>query len=67
MQVTDDMRVTNGGGCASEGEMIEVAEVPVEDSLKFMWNRNIEKPIGMGFALLWYFLNKGKSWPGKSK
>ena len=58
--VTDEMRTSSGGGCQDEGEFIEVANVPVKDSLTFAMNDEITKPIGMMFALLWYHQFKAK-------
>ena len=52
--VTDDMRTGEGGGLAHEGEMIDVVEIPVKDSLKFAFDESIEKPMAMICAILWF-------------
>ena len=52
--VTDEMKTSKGGGLAEEGEMIDVVEIPVADSLNFAFNEKIEKPIAMTFAILWF-------------
>jgi UDP-sugar diphosphatase len=57
-QVTNEMRVTAGGSNVEEGEMIEVVEIPVKDSMQFAMDQSKEKPVGMIFAILWYHQNK---------
>lgn len=54
-RVTDSMRVGKGGGNPDEGELIEIIEIPVEESLKFVMDTKIDKPVGMLFALMWFF------------
>lgn len=53
-RVTDDMKVSAGGGNVDEGEMIEVVEISVAESLTFAMDQSIEKPVGLIFAFLWY-------------
>lgn len=57
-QVTDEMRVSSGGGNPEEGEMIEVVEIPVASSMEWVLDQNIEKPVGLVFAVMWYFACK---------
>lgn len=52
--VTDSMKVGPGGGNASEGEFIELVEVPVKDSLQFVMNDSLDRPSGMIQAVLWF-------------
>lgn len=59
-EVTDKMKVGYGGGVAEEGEMIDVIEVPVADGMKFVMDESINKPVGMIFAIYWFFANKWK-------
>lgn len=49
------MRVGKGGGNPDEGELIEIIEIPVEESLKFVMDTKNDKPVGMLFALMWFF------------
>jgi len=57
-RVTDDMRVGKGGGNLQEGEMIEIAEIPVKSCLEVVMDESLEKPIGMLFAMMWFLKNK---------
>ena len=57
-QVTDAMRVGEGGGNPSEGELIEVIEVPVSDSLAFFMDETVETPVGLLFGITWYMTCK---------
>lgn len=59
-EVTDKMKVGHGGGVAEEGEMIDVIEVPATDGMKFVMDESINKPVGMIFAIYWFFANKWK-------
>lgn len=55
--VTDDMKVTDGGGNLHEGEMIDVVEIPVSEGQKFMMDETLTKPVGVMFALQWFYQN----------
>ena len=56
-QVTDEMRVSKGGGSAAEGELIDVIEIPAADCLKFAMDSNNNSPVGMKFAMFWFHYN----------
>lgn len=60
-EVTEEMRTGKGGGVVEEGEMIDVIEIPKSEVMTFVMDENINRPIGMMFAVLWYFQNKTKS------
>lgn len=60
-EVTEEMRTGKGGGVLEEGEMIDVIEIPKSEVMTFVMDENINRPIGMMFAVLWYFQNKTKS------
>lgn len=49
------MHIGKGGGNPDEGESIEIIEIPVEESLKFAMDRKNDRPVGMLFALMWFF------------
>ena len=51
------MKVGTGGGNLEEGEMVEIVEIPVKDTLDFAMN-SVEKPVGLAFALFWFHLFK---------
>lgn len=59
-EVTDEMKVGCGGGTAAEGELIEVVEVPVSEGKKFIMDETKIKPVGMMFAILWFYENKAR-------
>ena len=64
-EVTDSMRVSKGGGLVEEGEMIDVVDIPVSEGMKFVMDDNVNKPVGMMFAVLWFFQNKSKHYSSK--
>uniref|UniRef100_A0A8B9GCS4 Uridine diphosphate glucose pyrophosphatase NUDT14 n=1 Tax=Amazona collaria TaxID=241587 RepID=A0A8B9GCS4_9PSIT len=53
-EVTDQMRTGEGGGQAEEGELIEVVEIPLEDSMKFAYNETLQKTMGVIFSFTWF-------------
>lgn len=56
-EVTDDMRVNEGGG--EEGENVEVIEMPVKDVIKYASNREyVASPINFMYGLYWFLYNK---------
>ena len=57
-QVTDEMRVSEGGGNPDEGELIEVVEIPVNEVLAFVMDEGVEKPVGLLFGVTWYMACK---------
>ena len=59
-RVTDAMKTGPGGGNVHEGEMIDVVEVSVAQSVQFALDQNKEKPVGMLFAIMWYSACKAK-------
>ena len=56
-EVTDDMKVGAGGGNAEEGELIEIVEIPVTKGREFIMDEKILKPVGVLFAILWFYEN----------
>lgn len=64
-EVTDSMRVSKGGGLVEEGEMIDVVDIPVSEAMEFVMDDNVNKPVGMMFAVLWFFQNKSKYYSSK--
>ncbi|NWS42719.1 NUD14 pyrophosphatase, partial [Probosciger aterrimus] len=53
-EVTDQMRIGEGGGQAEEGELIEVVEIPLEDSMKFAYDETLQKTMGVIFSFTWF-------------
>ncbi|XP_076201713.1 uridine diphosphate glucose pyrophosphatase NUDT14 isoform X4 [Aptenodytes patagonicus] len=53
-EVTDQMRAGKGGGQPEEGELIEVVEIPLEDSMKFAYDETLPKTMGVIFSFMWF-------------
>ncbi|XP_063428526.1 uridine diphosphate glucose pyrophosphatase NUDT14-like isoform X1 [Mytilus trossulus] len=64
-EVTDAMRVSKGGGLEEEGEMIDVVDIPVSEAMDFVMDDKVNKPVGVMFAVLWFFQNKNKHYSSK--
>ncbi|XP_062432686.1 uridine diphosphate glucose pyrophosphatase NUDT14 [Rhea pennata] len=56
-EVTDQMKIREGGGQPEEGELIEVVEIPLEDSTKFAFDESIPKTPGVIFGFVWFQSN----------
>uniref|UniRef100_A0A2D4IJE5 Uridine diphosphate glucose pyrophosphatase NUDT14 n=1 Tax=Micrurus lemniscatus lemniscatus TaxID=129467 RepID=A0A2D4IJE5_MICLE len=56
-QVTDDMKSSEGGGQPEEGELIEVVEIPLQDSMKFAYDETFPKTMGVIFSFMWFQSN----------
>lgn len=54
-ECTDDMIVSTGGGIESEGEMIDVYYLPLDEAKEFIFNESLIKPYGLMMAFLWFF------------
>jgi len=52
-EVTEDMRVNDGGGI--ESELIEVLELPTDKAKEFIFDESVAKTTGLLFALMWWF------------
>ncbi|KAJ3651781.1 hypothetical protein Zmor_017796 [Zophobas morio] len=57
-EVTDDMRVSKGGGV--DDELIEVMEMPVEKVLEYANASNVNSPMNFMFGLQWFLYHKYK-------
>ncbi len=58
-EVTDDMKVTGGGGIEEDGESIEVVHIPMDDCVELALKKNtIPRSAGLCFAITWFQLNK---------
>lgn len=57
VEVTDDMKVSSGGGNHTEGELIDVVEIPLSEGKTFMMDESKTKYVGVMFALLWFYEN----------
>lgn len=57
-EVTDAMRVGKGGGLEEEGELIDVIDMAVEEGRKLILDDSVSRPVGLMFALQWFFATK---------
>uniref|UniRef100_A0A0N7ZAJ5 Uridine diphosphate glucose pyrophosphatase NUDT14 n=1 Tax=Scylla olivacea TaxID=85551 RepID=A0A0N7ZAJ5_SCYOL len=60
-EVTDKMKVTEGGGLEAEGELIEVVEMGLQEVKELMAKPEITAPVGLLFALTWFLQHKAPS------
>lgn len=58
VEVEDSQRVTIGGGSDREGEMIEIAEVPVAQARAMIFDETLARPSGFMFGMMWFFMHK---------
>ncbi|XP_059164255.1 uridine diphosphate glucose pyrophosphatase NUDT14-like [Physella acuta] len=59
-QVTDEMKVSQGGGLEEEGELIEVVELPVGQALDLIYDESVNREATLLLALQWFF---SEIWP----
>ncbi|NXF05146.1 NUD14 pyrophosphatase, partial [Smithornis capensis] len=64
-EVTDQMRTSGGGGHPEEGELIEVVEIPLEESMKFAYDETFPKTMGVIFGFTWFQNNIAPKLPKK--
>lgn len=64
-EVTDQMKTGEGGGHPEEGELIEVVEIPLEDSMKFAYDETFPKTMGVIFSFMWFQTNIAPKLPKK--
>ncbi|XP_053139915.1 uridine diphosphate glucose pyrophosphatase NUDT14 [Hemicordylus capensis] len=53
-EVTDGMKTGEGGGQPQEGELIEVVEIPLQDSMSFAFDETFPKTMGVIFSFMWF-------------
>lgn len=58
VEVTDKMKVSQGGGLADEGEMIEVVEMSIPEVRQYLNQSDVNSPGGLLFGLMWFLNNK---------
>ena len=57
-EVTDNMKVSSGGGNPEEGEQIEVVEMSIQEIENYMTSQSVFSPGGFLFALQWFLHKK---------
>ncbi|XP_057315974.1 uridine diphosphate glucose pyrophosphatase NUDT14-like isoform X2 [Hydractinia symbiolongicarpus] len=58
-EVTDDMKVAEGGGNSEEGEFIELFYLPLKEARNFVFNDDYAKPASFIAAFCWFFMTRG--------
>ncbi|XP_034255682.1 uridine diphosphate glucose pyrophosphatase NUDT14-like [Thrips palmi] len=58
VEVTDSMKVNQGGGLVDEGEVIEVVEMSIPEVQAYAEDTDNMSPPGFLFGLLWFLKNK---------
>ncbi|KFM74979.1 Uridine diphosphate glucose pyrophosphatase, partial [Stegodyphus mimosarum] len=61
VEVTDSMKVSQGGGNSYEGEYIEVIELNLEQACSLIYDEKVPRPTSLVLALMWFFRNKTSS------
>ncbi|XP_061468324.1 uridine diphosphate glucose pyrophosphatase NUDT14 isoform X2 [Rhineura floridana] len=56
-EVTDEMKASEGGGQPEEGELIEVVEIPLQNSMNFAFDESCPKTMGVIFSFIWFQTN----------
>ncbi|KAG8199090.1 hypothetical protein JTE90_016227 [Oedothorax gibbosus] len=59
-EVTDSMKVSDGGGNRHEGEYIELVELDLPQAKALIYDETVPRPLALVFALTWFFNNKLK-------
>jgi len=57
-EVTDEQRVSSGGGVASEGELIDVVEMSVDEVTQYLNKPSVNSPTFTLYALQWFLMKK---------
>ena len=58
LEVTDDQRVSSGGGVKHEGELIEVIEMSIEDVKGYLDRKEVNCPTFTLYGLQWFLAKK---------
>ncbi|XP_043473753.1 uridine diphosphate glucose pyrophosphatase NUDT14-like [Leptopilina heterotoma] len=59
VEVTDDMRTHSGGGGAdSEGELIEVIEMNIQEVNDYLHSGNVQSPPSLLYGVTWFLASK---------
>ncbi|XP_044293181.1 uridine diphosphate glucose pyrophosphatase NUDT14 [Varanus komodoensis] len=66
-EVTDEMKVSEGGGRPEEGELIEVVNIPLHDSISFAFDETFPKTTGLILSFMWFQTNIVPKLPGKQE
>jgi len=61
-ECTDAMKVTEGGGLADEGELIQVVEMTIPEIREYIARDSVASPGGFLFAVMWFLVNKAPSY-----
>ena len=59
-EVTDDQKVSNGGGLEEEDEMIEVVEMSIEEFRKYLNQKELKTDGAKLHGMYWFLANKAR-------
>lgn len=60
VEVTDDMKISSGGGVEEQGEMIDVVELTKAEAKKMLFDETIMRPAALLFGITWFLEVKSK-------
>ncbi|KAL3246873.1 hypothetical protein MRX96_057380 [Rhipicephalus microplus] len=60
VEVTDDMKISSGGGVEEQGEMIDVVELTKAEAKKMLFDESIMRPAALLFGITWFLEVKSK-------
>ncbi|XP_011496306.1 PREDICTED: uridine diphosphate glucose pyrophosphatase-like [Ceratosolen solmsi marchali] len=58
VEVTDEMNIHPGGGLESEGELIEIIEMSVEEVRNYINSEEVQSPASFLNGVSWFLINK---------
>lgn len=61
VEVTDDMKVSPGGGNVDEDEYIEVIEMNLSEASSLIYDETVQRPYSLILGLIWFFQHKAPS------
>jgi len=60
-ECTDQMKISEGGGLADEGELIQVVEMTIPELRDYIGKGSVISPGGFLYAVMWFLMNKAPS------
>lgn len=58
VEVTDSMQTHPGGGAESEGELIEVVEMSIQEVKDYINSGDVQSPVSFLYGVTWFLTNK---------
>ncbi|KAK2576455.1 hypothetical protein KPH14_005786 [Odynerus spinipes] len=57
VEVTDEMHIHPGGGAESEGELIELVEMSIQEAKEYIASGEVQSPSSFLFGISWFLCN----------